>query len=73
MTITIKHLKVSNIADDPAAVAAGQVVPSDWNKEHQIIGLGSAAEADVSAFATAAQGAKADNANTIAKLCLMGA
>lgn len=39
MTLTVKHQKVSSIADDPAAVAAGQVVPSDWNAEHAIDGL----------------------------------
>lgn len=38
MSLTVKHHKVSAIADDPAAVAAGQVVPSDWNADHQITG-----------------------------------
>lgn len=31
---SITHAKVSTIADDPAAVAAGEVVPSDWNHNH---------------------------------------
>lgn len=33
---TITHAKVSAIADDAAASAAGQVVPSDWNAAHVI-------------------------------------
>lgn len=60
--VAITHTKVSTVPDDPAAVAAGQVVPSDWNAEHTIDGLGTAAEADVTDFATAAQGALADTA-----------
>lgn len=32
--VDIRHAKVSAIADDPAAVAAGEVVPSDWNDPH---------------------------------------
>jgi hypothetical protein len=34
MTVSLKHLKVSAIADNPAAASAGEVVPSDWNAEH---------------------------------------
>lgn len=60
--VAITHAKVSAIADDPDAAAAGQVLPSDWNEEHVIDGLGTAAEADVGDFATAAQGALADTA-----------
>lgn len=36
MALSVKHKKTSTIADDPAAVAAGQVVPSDWNDTHDI-------------------------------------
>lgn len=32
--MTIAHKFVSAIADDPAAVAAGEVVPSNWNDAH---------------------------------------
>jgi hypothetical protein len=38
MAITVTHTKVSAIADDPAAQAAGQVLPSDWNANHAIAG-----------------------------------
>lgn len=38
MTLTITHTKVSTIADDPVAVAAGEVVPSDWNHTHTVSG-----------------------------------
>jgi hypothetical protein len=39
MALTITHAKVSAIADDPASVLAGEVVPSDWNDDHTIAGL----------------------------------
>ena len=39
MTVSVLHQKVSAIADDPASVAAGEVVPSDWNAEHTISGV----------------------------------
>lgn len=38
MAITVTHPFVSAISDDPAAVAAGQVVPSNWNATHSISG-----------------------------------
>lgn len=38
MTVSVTHQKVSAIADDPASVAAGEVVPSDWNAAHVISG-----------------------------------
>lgn len=38
MAITVTHTKVSAIADDPAAAAAGQIVPSDWNANHTLTG-----------------------------------
>jgi len=38
MVQRIIHTKVSAIADDPAAVLRGEVVPSDWNDDHQIEG-----------------------------------
>lgn len=59
MSLSVKHQKVSAIADDPAAVAAGQVVPSDWNADHQI--TGTLAASDVTGLATVAtSGAYAD-------------
>lgn len=36
MTITVKHPFVSAIADDPAAVAQGEVVPSAWDAAHTV-------------------------------------
>jgi hypothetical protein len=38
MAISVTHAKVSAIADDPTAEAAGEVVPSDWNDGHVITG-----------------------------------
>lgn len=38
MTAVITHTKVSAIADDPGASAAGEVLPSDWNANHTITG-----------------------------------
>lgn len=36
----IKHTFVSSIPDDPAAVAAGQVAPSNWNDDHVLTPAG---------------------------------
>lgn len=44
MAVTITHPFVSAIPDDPASVAAGEVVPSDWNAVHTITGLSAVAE-----------------------------
>ena len=38
MSLTVTHAKVSAIADDPAASAAGEVLPSDWNAAHIVTG-----------------------------------
>src|SRR6266705_4143625 len=38
MALSILHAFVSSIPDDPAAVAAGEVVPSEWNAAHAISG-----------------------------------
>ncbi len=35
----IKHTFVSGIADDPNAAAAGEVLPSHWNADHDLSGL----------------------------------
>jgi hypothetical protein len=40
MAVTVTHTKVSAIADDPVAQAAGEVLPSDWNAAHTISGAG---------------------------------
>lgn len=45
MPLTVTHSKVSAIPDDPAAVAAGEVVPSDWNADHAITGAAEFAQA----------------------------
>lgn len=37
MPITVTHAKVSAIADDPTAAAAGEVLPSDWNANHEVV------------------------------------
>lgn len=39
MAITVTHAKTVNIADDPKAAAAGEVLPSDWNANHVISGI----------------------------------
>jgi hypothetical protein len=36
MAIAFKHQKVSSIPDDPAAAAAGEILPSDWNDDHDL-------------------------------------
>lgn len=38
MSLTVTHPFVSAIADDPAAVTAGEVVPSNWNAAHTVSG-----------------------------------
>jgi len=38
VAITVTHPFVSAISDDPAAAAAGQVVPSNWNATHSLSG-----------------------------------
>jgi len=38
VAITVTHPFVSTISDDPAAAAAGQVVPSNWNATHSLSG-----------------------------------
>lgn len=58
MTVTVTHALVMVTPDDPAY----ENKSSDWNAIHSIVGLGSAAEAATTDFATAAQGAKADTA-----------
>jgi hypothetical protein len=37
--VTVTHTKVSAIADDATASAAGEILPSDWNDDHVISGL----------------------------------
>ena len=59
MAVTIKHTFTNPVEDDPAF---GGVKPSHWNADHTVEGLGTAAEADSSDFATATQGGKADTA-----------
>ena len=44
MPVVVTHTKVSAIADDPVASAAGQVLPSDWNANHTLTGVGTMAE-----------------------------
>lgn len=61
MALTVKHAKVSAIADSAAASAAGQVLPSDWNASHTITG-------DVSDFLanpTASVGLSAVNGSAV--------
>lgn len=60
MTLSVTHAFVSAIADDAGAVAAGEVVPSNWNAAHALsggttgsilfIGAGSALTQDNSNF-----------------------
>jgi hypothetical protein len=51
MTIIVTHAKVSSIPDDPVAVAAGEVVPTDWNAQHSLTGVGTMAEQNANAVA----------------------
>jgi len=39
--LTVTHGFTCGIADDPAAVTAGQVLPSHWNAAHTVSGAGS--------------------------------
>ena len=41
MTVTIKHNKVSTVPD---TADTSLVRPSDWNADHTVVGLGTAAE-----------------------------
>lgn len=59
MAVSVKHAFVSAIPDSGDATI---VQPSNWNDEHTVVGLGTAAEADTVDFATSAQGTKADSA-----------
>lgn len=59
MTVRVAHLKVSSVPDSDDTTL---VRPSDWNEDHVVEGLGTAAESDTGDFATAAQGALADTA-----------
>jgi hypothetical protein len=47
MAVLVKHAKTSAIAD---IGDASLVQPSDWNSNHTVTGLGTAAEADANAF-----------------------
>jgi hypothetical protein len=48
--LTVTHGFTSAIADDPAAEAAGEVLPSHWNADHVVSGAGSVtAEVDFGA------------------------
>lgn len=59
MAVSVTHAFVSAVPDsDDTSI----VRPSNWNADHTVVGLGTAAEADTGDFATAAQGAKADTA-----------
>ena len=59
MAISVTHTFVSPVVDDSDP---NEVGPNEWNAAHTITGLGTAAEANVVDFATAAQGALADTA-----------
>lgn len=39
MALSVTHLKISAIPDDPEASSRGEVLPSDWNEEHAIGGV----------------------------------
>lgn len=48
----IKHTFVSGIADDPNAAAAGEVLPSHWNADHDMSGLALTGDVTSSGLAT---------------------
>jgi hypothetical protein len=39
MTVSVLHTKVVTIADEQLAVQRGEVVPSDWNDAHTLVGI----------------------------------
>jgi hypothetical protein len=59
MAVSVTHAFVSPVADQGNP---NEVGPNEWNDAHTVLGLGTAAEADSTDFATAAQGALADSA-----------
>lgn len=59
MAVSVTHSFVSPVVDQSNPDEVG---PDEWNAAHTVTGLGTAAEADTTDFATAAQGAKADTA-----------
>ena len=59
MAVQVTHSFVSPVPDNGNPDEVG---PNEWNAPHDITGLGTAAEADASDFATAAQGTLADSA-----------
>ena len=64
MTVSLKHGFNSAIADDPASVTAGHVLPSHWNAEHTL----TAAANSVVARAAATGGAVSDVALSASQL-----
>jgi hypothetical protein len=69
MTASLKHGFNSAIADDPASVTAGHVLPSHWNAEHTL----TAAANSVVARAAATGGAVSDVALSASQLLGRGA
>lgn len=39
MAVSVTHAFVSALSDDAADAAAGKVVPSNWNAEHDVVGV----------------------------------
>lgn len=56
MTLVVTHAKVSGVADDPGASAAGEVLPSDWNANHTLTGQASLAQGGTGADLSATGG-----------------
>jgi hypothetical protein len=69
VTVSLKHGFNSAIADDPASVTAGHVLPSHWNAEHML----TAAANSVVARAAATGGAVTDVALSASQLLGRGA
>jgi hypothetical protein len=69
VTVSLKHGFNSAIADDPASVSAGHVLPSHWNAEHTL----TAAANSVVARAAATGGAVTDVALSASQLLGRGA
>ena len=67
MTVSITHAYTATGTNDPTK----EVSSTRWNEAHTVTGLGTAAEANATDFATAAQGAKADTALQPADLVLL--
>jgi hypothetical protein len=69
-TISVKHKKPSLLADSEEAAAAGELLPSDWNDEHEVVG---AAPIDSPAFVNSPTAETPPLGDTSTRLATMAA